>query len=667
MVSSIYTSAAYAHRALKTPWPLTALLLIASLLVHNYAYAQSISTDISSRNITTHERLTYTVEAEGRTRTVTPPSSPDFEIVGQSKQTSINFINGKTTRKLTVSYQLAPTRAGELSTGAATVEFKGGRSVDAEQYTIRVTDAGTPAPTPAPSQQRTHKTQQPTSPWLPRAPRRLKSPAAKEFGEYPPLPLPASDQLYTQEDWVSTSDRPFLLAFTNTRNAVVGEPFLVEYLYYEPLSALGFEAHDMDEPEFPNSWFKDISDVRLANQNRILRVRFQGQTYNVQIVRSYMVVPLKEGTFVVPPFHLTIAGYTFTQRMEPFQIQSPKMNVNVEGLPRKGRPPHSTDNVGRYHIRATLQPEEARVGDTIQLNLEVTGVGVPAHVQIPTVSLPEGLHLLSPTERSESHVNSIGWLETTKHKSISFQATQEGDYQIPAIPFHWYDPWENAWKSNETDPFTLRIHGVSARAQQPNDTESPSEENIPQVWVRELLTGENIPDKKGMIAQMRQRGEPWRGTPLYFVLFSTPAAGFLVLTAFTRLRRRRRKTREQRVKLSAKGIARRALNRCSADALESYMQMDQIMRTYLRARGIPSTQGATYEELQHALTITRNAQSAAHLVELLQALEEARYGGSDPVRFHALRAKLLQWLKDDAPDDLPTQDNSAPDNATERG
>lgn len=624
------------------------LILVTTLAVGTYAHAQSVSTEISSRAITTQERLTYAVEAEGKVSAVTPPASSDFEIVGQSKQTSINFVNGKTTRKLTVSYQLVPTRAGDLDTGAASVQLKDGRSVSAERYTIRVTDGGQPAGASVPPAQQTQPAQRDPSSPLPGRTRALKSPAAREFGEYPPLPLPASSQLFTQEDWVPPRDRPFLLAFTNTQNPVVGEPFLVEYLYYEPLTALGFEAHDMDEPEFPHSWFKDISDVRLANQNRIMRVRHQGQTYNVQIVRSYMVVPLKEGTYVVPPFNLTIAGYTFTQRMEPFDIQSPKMNIEVEELPRKGRPPHSRDNVGRYHINATLQPEEARIGDTFHLDLIITGVGVPAHVHVPTVSLPEGLHILSPNDQTESHVNSIGWLETRKHHSISFQATKEGDYQLPPIPFHWYDPWEKAWKSDETEAFTLRVQGVAPSAQQATDpAEIKEEENIAQSWVVGLLTGENTPEKKGVIAQMRQRGEPWRGTPLYFILLSTPAVGFIGITAFTRIRRRRRKTREERLKLSARTVATRALKRCSAAELESFTRMDQIMRRYLRASGIPGTRGATYEELRDALANTRNAQSADRLVPLLEALEEARYGGADPVRFHALRHKLLQWLKGD--------------------
>lgn len=641
------------HRVATTALASMMAIWVLAFSIATPAHAQSVSTEISSRAISTQERLTYSVEAEGKVQEVTPPSNSDFEIVGQSKHTSINFINGKTTRKLTVSYQLAPTRAGDLDTGAATVRLKDGRNVKAERYTIKVSDAGPPAARAHSPRQQAQPTQRPSSSWFPDPTRSLKSPAARAFGEYPPLPLPASSRLFTQDDGVPASDRPFLLAFTNTKNPVIGEPFLVEYLYYEPLTAIGFEAHDMDEPEFPQSWFKDISEVRLANQHRIMRVRHHGQTYNVQIVRSYMVVPLQEGTYVVPPFQLTIAGHTFTQRLEPFDIQSPSMNIEVEALPRKGRPPHSKDNVGRYHMEATLQPEEARIGDTFHLDLQVTGVGVPAHVHLPSVALPDGLHLLSPIERAESQVNSIGWLETKKHKSISFQATKEGDYQLPPIAFHWYDPWEKAWKTDETEAFTLRVQGVAPSAKQPQSPESTDEEETPQSWVRELLTGENTPEKKGVIAKMRQRGEPWRGAPLYFIFLFAPLVGFIGIIVFTHTRRRRQKTREERLKISAKAIAKRALKRCSPAELESFIRMDQIMRRYLRASGIPGTRGATYKELRAALTDTRNQQSADHLISLLQALEEARYGGADPVRFHALRNKLLQWLKEDTIKDDP--------------
>lgn len=625
-------------------WALACLLLLCVPLV---AHAQSISTNISSQEITTHDVLVYSVEAEGAVKGVDPSFSKDFTVVGQSTQTSISFINGQTTRKLTASFQLAPNTPGTLRTGSATIRFKNGQTSHAKSYTIRVQDAGA-----APRTSRTPPPQPPTHApsWLPSPPPPPQTLAAKAFGEYPVLPLPGSEALHTQTDWQPPKDRPFVLPFINKEHVVVGEPFLVEYLYMEPLTALGFEALDMDEPEFPNAWFQDISELRLSTSPSRMRLRYGGAYYNAQIIRSYMVVPLREGSVSIAPLGLTLAGHTLTQRLEPFRITSPELTLIVTTPPPHKGETLSSPNVGRYHFNADLREETARVGDTVHLDLSIHGLGVPAHVRFPNVVLPQELQTLSAPETQRVSTSTAGWLETKKNQTLSFQPTQEGDFDIPPISFQWFDPWDSTWKHAETKAWTLHVKGHAPQASAP-PTPAQKDTNIPSSWLTELPTGEHISEHQGLIERMRQYNEPWHGNPWYFFLLSIPIGSFLGLLALENLAHRRQRSRTVRRSNSAARQARRALKKCPPSDLESFSRMDQVMRKYLFARGIEGTRGATYQELRNALLPTRTAQHVDSLISHLQALEEARYGGADPVRFHALRNHLLAWLERDTQED----------------
>lgn len=613
------------------------------------AYAQSISTTLSSQEITTQETLTYHVEIEGSVQGVEPDFSEDFRLVGQSTQTSISFINGQTTRKLIATYQLVPQTAGTFNTGSAVIRFRNGQTSQAKSFRVIVKDAGPRDPGPQRAAQ--PPSRPPTVPWPTAPPPKPQSLAPRDFGAYPTLPLPSSNQLHAPTDWQPPRDRPFILPFVNQKTVTRGEPFLVEYLYLEPLTAIGFEAHDMDEPEFTDAWFEDISDARIATQGRIMRMRYGADTYDAQIIRSYIVVALQEGPFVIPPFGLTIGGFTFTQRLEPFQVESPPMKVEVRAVPPHDGTEPVPPNVGRYSLSAKLRPDEARVGDTFHLDLNIRGVGVPSQVRFPDISLPKEFRKLSAPEKQRVRTNALGWLETHKTQSLSFQVSKEGDYEIPPIVFQWFDPWDNEWKRSETKAFTLRVHGHAPQ----NTDETPDEKDdlsVSQTWVQELPNPDTMSDNEGFIARMRQRGEPWHGSSWYFFLLSLPILAFVGLIASARIARLRKNTREKRLHLSAQAVATRALKKCPANELESFMRMDQIMRDYLRARGMHGAHGATYQELYEALAQSQGQERADALIPLLEGLEEARYGGANPVRFHALRHQLLQWLSEAPSEDV---------------
>lgn len=617
------------------------------------AWARDIQTRVSAETITTQDVLTFTIEAAGDVRSVLPPHTEDFDIVGRSTQTSMSFINGHMSRTLTASFQLAPTRAGQLTLGPAQVVLNTGRTLETDSYKITVRDTGAPrgaTPQLPPSTGMTSPPASmppiPTPKTAPPSSRNLRSPAAKEFGDYPPLGPLGSDQLTTKDDHRFDPQKPFILPFVSKTSVVVGEPFVVEYMYYSPVRGLGFDAYDLNEPAFKDAWFKDITDARFASSPRVTNVQIGGAIYSTQLVRSYLVVPLKSGAFEVPPISLTVEGRTFSRTTKPSLAASPSMQVDILDVPEEARPSAKAQSVGRYHFRASVSPEEAQVGDTFQLHIEVNGIGVPSQIHLPDVTLPETLRAFAPTESSNSTESTTGWVESRVRRTLSFQATEEGDYVIPPITFHWYDPWQAEWKSRQSEALTFRVQGIN-----PNiEIEAPdTDDNQPLrvSWVLGLPTGDEIPDDIGLTARLRRNSEPWIGSPLYIALLLFPLLCVLIIQGTQWFRRRRTASASTRRYQKAGPAALRELQALEYRDAQSFSLLDRSVRNYLRAREVPNAVGATLDELRRALSDTRGGASADALLPQLEALQLARFGGADAAQFQTLRRALIDWVKTD--------------------
>lgn len=631
------------HATLRLLAP-TLLTCLAILGLAAEARAQEISAVVSAEAIDVNERLTLIVKAEGDVRAIVPPQAPDFDVVGSSTQTSMSFVNGHMSRALTATYQLAPKRTGELTLGPAQVVLSTGRTVDTEGFTIRVT--GTPRQArqqQAPTQPRGPSVQMPS---IPPPARPLRTPGRQAFGDYPALGAPANDSFHTQSDYRFDPNKPFILPFVNKKEVVVGEPFLVEYIYFAPVRGASYTGTDLGEPAFVGAWFQDISDTRMAGRSRLSTTYISGNAYRSQIVRSYLVVPLEEGPFDIAPVSLTIQADGFFRQAPPEKTQSPRMKVEVLPLPEAGRPSATARSVGRYHFDVSLTPVEAQVGDTFQLTLEVVGIGVPSQIRLPSVELPKGLRAFAPVQNVTTEESSLGWVESRVQHTISFQASEEGDYVIPPIPFHWFDPWEGAWKSDVSDPLTLRVQGVNPSVEfEVEDT--PTSKPLRVSWLDGLPTGADTPAAIGFAAQLRRHDEPWRGSPLYFTLLGVPIAATLSIVGMSFIRRRRDASASARAFAKAGPSTIRALQAQSYEGPASLSELERLVRAYLRARNIPNAVGATLPDLERTLSETRDPARAAELVATLDTLQDARYGGSSHEIFVVIQRELIAWVKHD--------------------
>ena len=629
----------------------------------NATARDAIPAQVSPTHIEMGQTVRYSVEVEGDVANVMPPSTVDFQVVGRSTGTSMTFINGRMQRTISATWTLAPTRTGMLNTGSATVLYNDGTSARTTSHNVTVAETqqapnAPPATTAAPGQMPaipgvTSRTlpgaQTPTGPAATsQTPAQTPAPLTRTLPQRtgsntPILPPPLSEALFSNTDGIDGS-RPFVVAYTSARTGVLGEPILIEYVYFAPLLGLGYDASDLSEPAFVNAWFRDITEQRTPRGQRLSDVMIGSQRFSAQLVRSYMVVPLDDGAFQVAPLTLTIEGRSFSRRTAPVPIASPPMEIAISTPPEEGRPYPRARAVGRFTVEASVTPTHAAPGDIIHVDIEISGVGTPNHGQIPEYTPPEGFRAFSPNDHAENEVTATGWVHTTLKRTLSFQASQAGEFVFPGVRFAWYDPWKSRWEEAHSEDTRVVIEGEPAASLNEPAPEPNSETT--RSWTESLPDPNHLSNELGPIARMRA-SEPWTGSKLYYFLFVLPLALTGAWVGGQRFRQRREQTREERARKRAGTTASAQLRRITYTSVDDFSALAKSLRGYLALRISNQILGSTIHELRAIVRDAREQKDADHVAALVERAETARYGGGSEDDFRALQAEIAQWIRED--------------------
>ncbi|MEJ2503321.1 MAG: BatD family protein, partial [Gemmatimonadota bacterium] len=154
---------------------------------------------------------------------------------------------------------------------------------------------------------------------------------------------------------------------------------------YEPPSPSGF-------------WIQDLPDRRSPVSRSV-----DGQIYEVQRFRRALF-PLTPGVYEIPPARLEYEirrGLLYAP--ETRQALSDTLRLVVLPVPEP-RPAGFTGAVGRFSIRAALEPPTVPAGEAAVLNVEIEGEGNLKALPPPELPPLEGVEVFPPSEEAETDV-----------------------------------------------------------------------------------------------------------------------------------------------------------------------------------------------------------------------------------------------------------------------
>ena len=391
-----------------------------SILISLLAWAQP-SIRVEVHNIVElQERfnLVFVVEGEHAPSDFVWEAGEDFNVIwGPQKgsSTSIQIINGKTTRSSQTSYTyiLQARKVGSFTIPSATAKVKG-TEVKSRPVTIQVV-GGNSASAAAGAASGASGTQQ----------QGRQSASAREEN--------------AQNDL-------FMRLSLSRSSVVVGEPVTATLKIYHCTNLAGFE--NARFPSFKGFWSQE---VEAPSNIEFQREQVDGRMYNAAVLRRWVIIPQKAGDQVIEPAEIVCLVNVQRRRassgsiFDDFFAQdyvttrqrvstgSPTLHVQEQPA---GAPASFGGGVGEFTVQARLSKDSLKTHDAASLLLTVSGKGNIALLEAPKLSFPPDFELYDVRTSVKTDKSGTAGSKTFEYPFIP---RSPGEFSIGPVEYGYYD------------------------------------------------------------------------------------------------------------------------------------------------------------------------------------------------------------------------------------
>ncbi len=378
-----------------------ALLL---LLCFSTAWSQTkFEAKVSRKTLGLNERLRvdFTMNEDGDT--FRPPDFEGFRIVGGPNQSvSMSWLNSEKTFNKTYSYYLTPIRKGKLVIPQSSIEING-KTYYSSPITVVVTDAI----------------------------EKPKDPNQIEF---------------------SASEHIHLVSEISKTSPYINEPITVVHKLYVSSKISIRNWREISFPKFQDFWSQDIDIKDL----KIEKTFYKGEEYRYVVLRKNILYPQKIGKLTIEPLSLDISVELPTNKRDFFggmitttdnqTFSTTSKTIHVKPLPTKNRPTDFSGAVGRFDF--VVKPSKTRVkhGESLDLDVRVSGEGNLKLFNIPEPLIPSSLEVYDPisTEKVTTTADGLKGYVGNKYTIIpQFQ----GNFPIRPLSFNYFDIKTGTYKT----------------------------------------------------------------------------------------------------------------------------------------------------------------------------------------------------------------------------
>lgn len=255
----------------------------------------------------------------------------------------------------------------------------------------------------------------------------------------------------------------FIRAVPSKRKAYVNEPIEIEYRIYftTPFS-------NGEIKKWPQLSDFVTHDYPLNSSPKPRLAEYQGKSYSCVTVKKCVAYPTKPGILKIDPLAIS----AFTDRFGRIIAESPVENIEVIPLPPHNNT-HFTGAVGKFAVRTSLSPTSITTSDIAKFTLTVGGQGNFDLFTAPKLpDLGESIVMTSPQTLTKRDSNNV--IQGSKSFVYEFSVSDPGDFEIPAIPFTYFDPESKQYVTLYTEPirFTVEQGDVSSPWVNSSDTAS---------------------------------------------------------------------------------------------------------------------------------------------------------------------------------------------------
>jgi len=479
-------------------------LVIYILLLFSVASVQAVQTRFTMSAPNAVEmgkqfRLSFTLNDKGSNLKLPPGIENNFDILmgpSTSQSTSITSINGQTTQETTYGYTyiLRPKQEGTFELRPASIEVVG-KIFESNTIKIQVVKAQSkPAQPQAGGGGGGAATEQ-----------QQGAPQNVELG----------------------SDNLFVRVEMSKQNVFKGEQLVATVkLYINPnIPIAGF-----DEVNLPTYEGFYTQDVEIPQQVNFTREVYENKIYQVGVLKKTILFPQQNGRLTVEPVNMSLLVQQQVKQRSFFDdffnsfrtvkttITSKPVTVNVKDLPQA--PPNFMGGVGNFGITSNISSEDVTTNDAVTLKVTINGAGNIRLVNTPKLQLPSDFEVYDPKTTDNVSVTGSG-VSGTKTIEYLFQPRFEGEYEIPAIPFTYFNPATGSYETKSTSAYQLRVKKGSGD-QTAAMMSSGRKEDV-------QLLGQDIRFIKQGDPDLMIKGYTFFGTTPFYLMYAGSTFAFLLL------------------------------------------------------------------------------------------------------------------------------------------
>ena len=261
---------------------------------------------------------------------------------------------------------------------------------------------------------------------------------------------------------ISGSDL-FIKVSANKKRVHEQEPVLLTYKVYTQVDLTQLEGKMPDLKGF------HTQEVALPQQKTFHNEVVNGKPYKCVTWSQYVMYPQMTGKLQIPS--ITFKGIVVQQNrnvdpMEAFfnggsgyievnkNIQAPGVVIQVDPLPT--RPANFSGGVGKFNISASIDKQEVKAGNPINIRVVVGGIGNLKLLKQPVVNFPKDFDKYDAKVTDKTRLSANGVEGNMIYDFLAVPRNQ-GTYTIPAIEFTYYDTTLNAYKTIKTKAFTVTV------------------------------------------------------------------------------------------------------------------------------------------------------------------------------------------------------------------
>lgn len=558
-------------------------ILLLLLCLQGLVYAQVEFKAVPSKTklgINERLRVEFTMSEDGDN--FRAPAFQGFQVSGPSQMISNSWINGKRSFSKTYTYLLTPTAKGTFTIGQASIEIEG-KTYKTSPFKVTVTAAV--------------QLQEPSNPYAPQQPQ-------------------------------DVGDGIHLVAEVSKTNPYVNEPVTVVYKLYVSRNIGVRDSREVDSPQYNDFWSQsiDIKDFQVQNG------KYEGKDYRYLVLRKTILYPQKSGTLEIEPLSLQLSLEVPTGRYDFFGqpfitttnkvVSAGKKSIRVKPLPENGKPADFTGAVGKFDFKVTPSKTSLAAGESLQLNVSVSGKGNLKLFTLPKPVVPAALEMYDP-EHKENVSTPLTGMQGSISDTYTIVPQNKGKYPIRPMSFSYFDLASGTYKTITTKEIMIDVKGGPVTS---------ADKDAPVSQKQKVEAGEQFRFISLETSVKPMGREDFLGSGLFYALLALP---FVLIPVVILV-----KKKKQAYDSDVTGSKIRQNNRLAKKYLSEakkhlgnkepfYVALEKALHNFLKAKLNIETSEMSKERIQELL-LTRKASenTVRDFIRIMDNCEFARYAPS---------------------------------------